>query len=287
VGSEKVMNIKKFIPEPIEQILKPLCYKINRAPQKAGVELNSSMSNYTNHVRKQIESNNPWYTGAQFAWAKKESIRRIYDHRFLFFYKILKREISKKGRTTLLDYGCGDGYWCLVFSRFLLCEVSGVDYNPLRLERCRKVMRNIKFIEADLNKSNEQLGKFDIVFCNQVIEHVKDDVSFLKGIRDHLKKDGTLILGTPNEGSFTHRFRNYFSKGETDHVHFYKEKGIRDKIEKASFIVKDIYREVFFPGFDRLYYRLTSTDLGFKLLELLTIIIPSQCSDYYFECKRR
>jgi 2-polyprenyl-3-methyl-5-hydroxy-6-metoxy-1,4-benzoquinol methylase len=201
------------------------------------------------------------------------------------FYKIIKREISRKGRISLLDYGCGDGYWSQVFSRFLLCEVTGVDYNPLRLERARSIIKNVKFIEADLRETNEQLGKFDIVFCNQVIEHVKDDVSFLKDIRNHLKDDSVLILGTPNESCFTQRFRNYIMKGETDHVHFYKEKEIRDKIEKAGFVIKDIYREVFFPGFDKLYYRLTSTDLGFKLLELLTIIIPSQCSDYYFMCE--
>ena len=246
-----------------------------------------NMAKYIEHVRKQTADDNPWYTGSQFEWAEKESIRRIYDQRFLFFYKIIKREISRKGRMTLLDYGCGDGYWSLVFSRFLLCEVTGVDYNPLRLERCRKIMPNIKFTEANLAEPNEQLGKYDIVFCSQVIEHIKDDVSFLKGIRNHLKEDGVLILGTPNEGSLPHRFRNYIAKVKTDHVHFYKEKEIKSKIEEAGFAIKDIYREVFFPGFDKIYYKLTSTNFGFKVLELLTIIFPAQCSDYYFECKMR
>jgi len=246
-----------------------------------------NMENYTNHVKKQIESNNLWYTGSQFAWAEKESIKRIYDQRFLFFYKIIKREIERKGKITLLDYGCGDGYWSLFFSQLSACEVTGVDYNPLRLERARSIIKNAKIIEADLRNVNEQLGKFDMVFCSQIIEHIKDDVSFLKGIRTHLKKDGVLILGTPNEGSLTHRFRNYITKGETDHVHFYTEKEIKYKIEQFGFIIKNIYREVFFLGFDKLYYRLTSTDFGFKILELLAIIFPSQCSDYYFECKMR
>lgn len=243
------------------------------------------MNDVNTHVKKEIEKGNPWYVSSQFEWTEKESIRRIYDQRFLFFYKIIKREISGKGRITLLDYGCGDGYWSLVFSRFLLCEVTGVDYNPLRLERARPIIKNAKFIEADLRETNEQLGKFDIVFCNQVIEHIKNDVSFLKGIRNHLKEDGLIILGTPNEGCFTQRFRNYITKGETDHVHFYKEKEIKSKIEEAGFVIKDIYREVFFIGLDKLYYKLTTTDFGFKILELLTILFPSQCSDYYFECK--
>lgn len=240
-----------------------------------------------NHIRKKIESGNPWYTDSQFEWAREESIRRIYDQRFLFFYKIVKREIAEREEITLLDYGCGDGYWSLVFSSFLLCEVTGVDFNPLRLDRCRKIMPNIKFIETDLTKPNAKLGKYDAVFCSQVIEHIEDDIFFLKNIRNYLKEYGVLILGTPNEGSLLHRFRNYITKGETDHVHFYKEKEIRNKIENAGFVIKDIYREIFFPGIDKIYYGLTSTDFGFKILELFAILFPSQCSDYYFDCKMR
>lgn len=245
------------------------------------------ISDYTYYVRKQIEISNPWYIGSQFKWAEKESIKRIYDQRFLFFYNIIKREIFRKGWITLLDYGCGDGYWSLIFSQFWPCKVTGVDYNPLRLERAKSIVKNTEFIEADLRNKNKQLGKFNIVFCSQVIEHIQDDVSFLNNIRDHLKEDGILILGTPNEGSLTHRFRNYIAKGETDHIHFYTEKEIKSKIEQSGFIIKNIYREVFFLGFDKLYYRLTSTDFGFKILELLALIFPSQCSDYYFECKMR
>jgi len=246
------------------------------------------MDDYTCHVKKKIESNNQWYTSSQFAWAEKESIRRIYEQRFLFFYRIIKREIDKKGSVSLLDYGCGDGYWSLVFSRFSDCKVTGVDYNPLRLERAKANAKNARFIEMDLSNPNANIGKFNIVFCSQVVEHIKDDISFLRGIGDYLKKDGVVILGTPNEGSFTHKhiFRKHVLK-RSDHIHFYTEKKIRNKIEKAGFVIKDIYREVFFPGHDKLYYKLTSTDFGFKLLELFTILFTSQCSDYYFEFKMR
>ena len=245
------------------------------------------MNNYAEHISKQIESKNPWYTESHFAYAEKESVRRIYEQRFLFFWKIIRREILKKGKITFLDYGCGDGYWSSVFSRFLSCEVTGVDYNPLRLQRAKAIVKNAKFIETDLRERNEHIGRFDIVFCSQVIEHIEDDVSFLKNIRNHLKENGILILGTTNEGCLTQRVRNCITKGQTDHVHFYTEKEIKSKMEQAGFVIIDIYREVFFPGSYKLYYKLTSTDFGFKFLELLTILFPSQCSDYYFECKMR
>ena len=185
----------------------------------------------------------------------------------------------------ILDCGCGDGYWSLFFSQFLGCKVTGVDYNPLRIKRARSIVKNCRFIEADLTKKINTFGKFDIVFCNQVIEHIKDDISFLENIKKNLKKNGIFILGTPNEGSFLHN--NIFRKKileRSDHVQFYREKIIKLKLKKTGFIIKDIYREVFFPGLDKLYYQMTSNDFGFKLLELLTILFPSQCSDFYFKC---
>jgi 2-polyprenyl-3-methyl-5-hydroxy-6-metoxy-1,4-benzoquinol methylase len=243
---------------------------------------------YKAFIGRKIANNNPWYTNSQFALAEKESTKRIYEQRFLFFRKIIEREIAKRGKVALLDYGCGDGYWSLVFSQFSACEVTGVDYNPLRLERAKAGAKNAKFIEADLRETtNKVTGKFDIVFCNQVVEHIGNDVAFLKNMADRIKKDGVVIIGTTNEGCFTQRFRNYFNREKTDHVHFYTEKEIKNKIEKAGFIINNIYREVFYPGFDKLYYRLTSMGLGFKMLELLTVIFPSQCSDYYFECQLR
>ncbi|MBN1969069.1 MAG: class I SAM-dependent methyltransferase [Candidatus Delongbacteria bacterium] len=208
---------------------------------KTVINKEKNMENYTNYIKKQIADNNPWYTSSQFEWAEKKSIERIYDQRSIFFYKILSREISRKGRINLLDYGCGDGYWSLIFSQFSACKVTGVDYNILRLERARSIIKNAKFIEIDLQKKNKSHERYDIVFCSQVIEHIKDDVSFLKNIRNHLKQDGLLILGTPNEGSLTHKVRNYIGKIRTDHVHFYTEREIKSKIEQSGFVIKKIY----------------------------------------------
>lgn len=175
-----------------------------------------------------------------------------------FFFKIIKREISKKGKITLFDAD--------------------------KIKQARKRLKKQYKLQK---KSLKQVGKYDIVFCNQVIKYIENDVAFLKGIRNYLKKDGKLILGTPNEGSLPQRFGSYRTKEKSDHVHFYTEKEIKSKIEEANFKIVDTYHEVFYPGWNRLYYRLTSSDFGFKLLELLTILLPFWCSDYYFECEMR
>jgi hypothetical protein len=102
-----------------------------------------------------------------------------------------------------------------------------------------------------------------------------------------LRHGGTLVLGTPNEGSLLHRWRirRLGSSFQTDHVHFYTERDIRKKIEEAGFFIDNVMREVFFLGSDRLYYWLTKRPLGFALLELMTKLWPAGCSDFYFECR--
>ena len=50
----------------------------------------------------------------------------------------------------------------------------------------------------DIHNMPFENNVFDVVLCNHVLEHVKDDILALKEIRRVLKKDGKMILTTPN-----------------------------------------------------------------------------------------
>lgn len=241
--------------------------------------------NYQEYIKNQINQNNPWYNSSQFEWAEKRSIKNIYYQRAQFFLKVIFKSLKGRKFLTLLDYGCGDGYWTLFFSRIPFCRVTGVDYNKLRLDRAKTIVKTARFLEADIRKKNNSFGQFDIIFCSQVIEHIKDDIQFLRNLKNHLKSNGRLILGTPNEGSLTHRIRSYYKGISTDHYHFYKENEIKTKLKMTGFQIETNFREIFYPGLDKIYYSLADTSFGFKILQFLTFIFPSQCSDYYFECK--
>jgi hypothetical protein len=55
-----------------------------------------------------------------------------------------------------------------------------------------------------------------------------------------------------------------------------KDRNMSDNIETLK---------AFLHGFYKIYYKITSTDFGFKTLELLTIMFPAQYSFYYFKYK--
>jgi 2-polyprenyl-3-methyl-5-hydroxy-6-metoxy-1,4-benzoquinol methylase len=241
------------------------------------------------HVARQIAEANPWYVRPHFEWASKPAVTRIYQRRFEYFVACIDRARARLGRRLrLLDAGCGDGYWLMRLSSLPDLELSGVDYNPLRVERARQAAPTASITCSGLHEfaAGQQ---FDVILLSQVIEHVPDDVGLLRQVARLLRPGGVLILGTPNEGSFLQSVerRRTGTAALTDHVHFYTEKEIRRKLDGAGFETVSVMREVFFFFIYDWYYVLTARAWGFAFLELLTRLFPSQCSDYYFECVNR
>jgi 2-polyprenyl-6-hydroxyphenyl methylase / 3-demethylubiquinone-9 3-methyltransferase len=100
---------------------------------------------------------------------------------------------------TVLDVGCGAGLLCEPLAR-LGGAVTGVDAAP---ENAAAAMAHAAVSGLDIDYrsgelSAQGLGKFDVVTCMEVIEHVTDPAAFVGEIAAHLKPDGLLILSTPN-----------------------------------------------------------------------------------------
>jgi SAM-dependent methyltransferase len=237
-------------------------------------------------VMEEISAGNPWYVGNQFEWAQKPFIWRIYEKRYRYFLACISRAKARRGSTLrLLDAGCGDGYWLSRFSAIPGLQLAGIDYNPVRVERARRIVPGSQIHCCDL-MDLETDEPYDVILLSQVIEHIEDDVGLLRRIRNNIRKDGTLILGTTNEGSRLHQWqiRRWGKSYKTDHIHFYTESEIRGKLVNVGFRIGSVMREVFAIPSQRLYYGLTRRGWGFTFLELLTRLIPGECSDYYFEC---
>jgi len=237
-------------------------------------------------VATEIQQGNPWYVDEQFAWASRYGVRRIYRDRLRFFTACVRRAHHRRGPLLrLLDAGCGDGYWLWRLGQQPGLALEGVDYNPLRVARAARNAPHAQIHLADLNQLTEK-KPYDVILSSQVIEHVEDDVGLLRRLRALLQPDGTLILGTTNEGSWLQqrRIRTLAGAFQTDHVHFYTEREIRRKLRDAGFGILRTLREPFYLPSDRLFYRLAGDPCGYRLLKFMTWLWRWECTDYYFEC---
>jgi 2-polyprenyl-6-hydroxyphenyl methylase/3-demethylubiquinone-9 3-methyltransferase len=102
------------------------------------------------------------------------------------------------GRSAL-DVGCGAGLLCEPLAR-LGANVTGVDAAPQNITAAKEHATgsglSIDYRAGEL--ASLGLGKFDLVTCLEVIEHVADKPAFVAQLASHLAPGGLMVLSTPN-----------------------------------------------------------------------------------------
>ena len=102
-----------------------------------------------------------------------------------------------KGKTAL-DVGCGAGLLAEPLAR-LGARVTGIDASPELVgaaqEHARAAGLEIDYRAGELANLT---GRFDLITCMEVIEHVADASAFVAALAERLEPDGLLILSTPN-----------------------------------------------------------------------------------------
>jgi len=102
------------------------------------------------------------------------------------------------GRSAL-DVGCGAGLLCEPLAR-LGANVTGVDAAPENIAAAKAHAAgsglDIDYRAGEL--ASLGLGKFDLVTCLEVIEHVADKPAFVAQLASRLAPGGLMVLSTPN-----------------------------------------------------------------------------------------
>jgi SAM-dependent methyltransferase len=114
-----------------------------------------------------------------------------------------------KAGMRMLDLGCRDGVVAEYFENLGL-SVAGLDISEKALGLARK--RGIKDLQqGDIEKTLPYEDEsFDLVFWGDNIEHLFEPLKALNEIHRILKKNGILILSTPNMGCIWYRIYYFF-----------------------------------------------------------------------------
>jgi len=125
--------------------------------------------------------------------------------------KILEIYLIKSKKMAILDIGCGTG--TIVF--YLANKghnIYGIDISKKAIKIANnnlnffKLKGEIKFLRKDIQKSNLQDKKFDLILCSEVIEHVENDKKLIQKIYKFLKTNGILIISVPSKNAPLYRF---------------------------------------------------------------------------------
>lgn len=87
--------------------------------------------------------------------------------------------------------------------------------------------------------------KFDVIFAGELIEHLSNTGLFLERCSLHLKKDGYLIITTPNTFSIRNilqslRMNTNNPDVNPEHTNYYTPSTIKEILRRSGFQIKEI-----------------------------------------------
>ncbi len=155
----------------------------------------------------------------------------------------------------VLDIGCYDGS----DSKKILKQgndVYGIEIYKVPCEISRSKGIKVYNFDVDMEKNwpfDEEM--FDVIIAGEIIEHVSNPDELLNKIHKHLKKNGMLILTTPNIASIGRRIMLLFGKNPfieissipkinrfppVGHVRYYTKKDILRQLKFHMFEIDEI-----------------------------------------------
>ena len=129
-------------------------------------------------------------------------------------------------------------------------EVWGVEPSQSSSERARERLARVfacTYDEAEPELPNEY---FDLVICNDVIEHVPSHDDLLKSLHGKLKPDGYLVASVPNV-----RYLPHLKELLIDKDWRYRDEGILDRTHLCFFTRKSLCRSLAEHGFSVEYMK--------------------------------
>jgi len=123
------------------------------------------------------------------------------DTRMMFIREIVLalEVVAKKGpRLRAFDFGMGWGDWCLM-ARAFGCEVAGTERSPSRVANARA--NGIEVVAWEEIPSR----RFDLINCDQVLEHVVDPLETLRYVAASLEPGGLLKVSVPDGADMPRR----------------------------------------------------------------------------------
>lgn len=142
----------------------------------------------------------------------------------------------------VLEVGCGDG----TFSKQLdkANEIWGIEPNVSAALKAKEHMTKVFSGTYEQSYSEIPNDYFDLIVCNDVIEHMLDHEKFFRLIKDKLQKNGVLIGSVPNVRYYPnlinllfHKNWKYENEGVLDrtHLRFFTEKSLLSCLHEQGY----------------------------------------------------
>lgn len=198
-----------------------------------------------------------YYEKKYYQESKSSTYQRVYDSLELKFindkltqrYQVVKDIGGAPEYHTFLDVGCGEGFG-LSFFKQQGFSVKGLDFSGAGVELhnpdCRDFLETgdlFKLLEHEISTGSV----YDVVWLQNVLEHVLDPIALLVSLRRLVSRVGVLVVTVPNDFSRLqkHAFESKivdraFWIAIPDHVSYFGVNGLRNIATETGWNAVDI-----------------------------------------------
>ena len=145
---------------------------------------------------------------------------------------------SKKG--SLLDYGCGTGYFLHTMKKDGW-KIAGIEPN----EQARKLAKELtsETVKASIEELEMKNKKFNIITLWHVLEHIHELNKTIATLKSLLKEKGRLIIAVPNISSHDNSIyqEQWAAYDVPRHLYHFNQDSMKTLMLKHGLKVKNVY----------------------------------------------
>ena len=137
------------------------------------------------------------FSGARMTSAISGQIEIEHYHRYL-----LAREYCRE--KDVLDVASGEGYGSALLAQ-VARSVIGIEYDQTVVDGARSAFQkaNLKFEQGDARSLQLADESIDVALSFETLEHLAEQAQFLSELRRVLRRDGLLIISTPDRDAYS------------------------------------------------------------------------------------
>ncbi len=150
--------------------------------------------------------------------------------------KRIKRIMKHTGGRRFLDIGCNVGY-AVEAARLLGFEAVGIDLDSESVGFAQKMFPENRFTACSAEALAENNEQFDVIYCAEVIEHVRELKPFAASLAALLRPAGVLYLTTPDASHFRvpKSFPEWPEVKPPEHIQYFSKQAMKMLLESNGF----------------------------------------------------